>query len=259
LIGKYDYVTIEVVNQIATLRIADPNDDRFAVDGHPMHRELRDVIPVLATRQDVRALVVAGGESQFCPAPDLTNLDRLLASDEGAAERLQDEASAIVSNLLAFPKPTVAALAHPALGFGAQVALSCDFLVTHPNAILQDSHVRLGLAAGDGATLVWPMSVGLPRARRHILRGVPLSGADADQYGLVELLVDTPAEVLAASLALAGRLTRLAPEAYAATKAALNGWLTGVQELVLTPVNRAQIQSYRSAEFEAHLSAARSR
>jgi enoyl-CoA hydratase len=247
------YVTVECRDGIGIVRIDDCNDAYFVSERHPMHRQLRDVFGVLATDQAVRAAVIAGGTDQFCPPPSLSNLKALLAAVPSMPAVLQDEARSIVGNILSFPKPLIAAVAAPATGFGAQVALLADFIVTYRDAVFQDAHVRVGLAAGDGGTLAWPLAMGLAKARHHVLRGHPLSGTEANDLGLIEDLVDTPEEVLPASLLLAARLTRLPAGAYAATKAGLNGWLTMSLPAVFDIVNRAEIDSYASEHFQRML------
>jgi enoyl-CoA hydratase len=238
---------------VATVTIADPNDARFVGERHPMHRELRDVWGRLDADTSVRAVVLVGGSHDFCPAPALPALRDLLGADPAAPERLQEEARDIVVNMLRLSKPLVAAVGAPASGVGAQLALAADFLVMAVGTTLQDSHVRIGLAAGDGATLLWPLAVGLPTARRHIFTGAPLAAEDAHRLGAVHELASDPASAVAAATALAATLTRSDAQAFAASKKALNGWLDAVRPIVLDEVNRIQVDSYRGSGFAAFL------
>jgi enoyl-CoA hydratase len=250
------YVRYETNDQgIAVVTIADPNDDSFVADKHPMHRELRDIFPSLEEDADVKAVVLVGGAEELCPPPSLANLRALLEHDTGAAERLQQEAKDIVLNMLGLSKPLIAGVSNQASGVGAQLAFSADFLVMARGTALRDTHVRIGLAAGDGATLVWPLSVGLPTARKHILTGAPLSAEEAHRLGAVYQLVDEPSQVQHAAVALAAKLGRSDAQAMAATKKALNGWLVAALPEVMDPVNQAQVESYGSPAFEAFLAA----
>lgn len=240
---------------IAVVTIGDPNDESFVADKHPMHRELRDVFPSLEEDADVKAVVLVGGAEEFCPPPSLENLRALLEQDAGAAERLQQEAKDIVLNMLALSKPLVAAVSAQASGVGAQLAFSADFLVMARGTTLRDTHVRIGLAAGDGATLVWPLSVGLPTARKHILTGSPLPAEEAHRLGALYRLVDEPSKVKDAAVALAEKLVRSDAQAFAASKQALNGWLIAAASEVLEPVNKAQVESFNGPGFAAFLAA----
>jgi enoyl-CoA hydratase len=244
-----DFVTVELDRGVATIAISDPNGREFVADSHPMHRELRDVFPALSQDDEVAVVIVAGGRDAFCPFPTLANLDALLSANPDAAFRLQTEARQIVENLIAFDKPLIAAPSVPAAGFGAQLAFLCDFIVASRNVFFQDTHVRLGLTAGDGATVVWPLLLGFSRARRHVLRGHPLSAEDADASGLLAELVDEPNEVLPAARLLADKLALLPAMAYSTTKQALNSWLLLGASASLGLASAHQIATYESPEF----------
>jgi enoyl-CoA hydratase len=116
----------------------------------------------------------------------------------------------------------VVALHGAAIGLGATVVLTADAIVAARTATISDPHVALGLVAGDGGCLVWPQSVGMLRARRHLLTGDPIDAETAAAMGLVTDLVDTPDEVLPAAQALAARIAALPPLAVQGTKRALN-------------------------------------
>ena len=108
------------------------------------------------------------------------------------------------------------------VGLGATVVMAADAVVASRNAGLADSHVVIGLAAGDGGAIVWPASTGLIRAKRHLLTGDRLSAEEAHVLGVVTDLVDAPGDVLGAALALARRMAALPPLAVQRTKRALH-------------------------------------
>jgi enoyl-CoA hydratase len=248
---EFEYVRTELRDGVASVRIGDPNDDDFVARRHPMHGELRDVFQLLDADSDVAAIALLGGQRSFCPPPDLANLDALLSADAGAAERLQAEARDIVLNLLAVEKPVVAGVAGPATGMGTQLALLCDFIVAAPAARFEDSHVRLGLTAGDGGTLIWPLVVGLARARDVLLGGASIDAVTAERLGLIKELVADPEAAEAGTVGLAAELGSLPAEAYATTKRSLNGWLRLAVSETLIPASEAQVGSYESEPFRA--------
>ena len=253
----FDYLETDLRDGVAVVHSADPNDERLVPEAHPLHRELRDLFPALADDDRVRAVVLAGGAEAFTPFPSLEGLDRLLDSDPGAAARMQREVTEIVNNMIAFDKPLVAGVAAPAVGMGAQVAFLCDFIVTSRGVRFQDTHVRSGLASGDGATVVWPLLVGLAHARRYMLRGHPLTAEVADELGLVAELVDTPEQVLEQSVLLAAKLAALPAMAYRNTKRALNGWLRLGATTTLEAAAALELSTYSSPEFLAARTLAR--
>ena len=62
-------------------------------------------------------------------------------------------------------------------------------VVAHEGVRIADPHVRVGLVAGDGGALLWPLLMGHVRAKRYLLTGDALSAAQAERAGLVSDLV----------------------------------------------------------------------
>jgi enoyl-CoA hydratase len=92
------------------------------------------------------------------------------------------------------------------------------------DARLADGHVRLGIAAGDHAVIVWPLLCGVAKAKYLLLTGATFTGADADAMNMVSLAVPDP-EVDDRGLRIAGQLAAGPPEAIRATKQAVNQWV----------------------------------
>jgi enoyl-CoA hydratase len=82
-------------------------------------------------------------------------------------------------------KPIVGRINGHAVGKGASIALCCDITVMAEDAKIGDTHVNVGLAAGDGGSLLWPYIVGPLLARRYLLTGDLLTGREAAAIGLV--------------------------------------------------------------------------
>ena len=83
-------------------------------------------------------------------------------------------------------------------------------------------HVHMGLVAGDGGVIAWPINMAMTLAKRHLLWGDALSAEDAHRIGLVTDLVATRDEVDALAAKLAARVAGLPPVAVQLTKRALN-------------------------------------
>jgi enoyl-CoA hydratase len=122
------------------------------------------------------------------------------------------------------PYPVVAAVEGVAVGAGLALALAADIAVVGKGARLLDGHLRLGVAAGDHAVLLWPLLVGLAKAKYHLFLNEPLTGEEAERLGLVALAVEDEG-VYAKALEVAERLAKGPKEALRHTKHALNGWL----------------------------------
>jgi enoyl-CoA hydratase len=186
-----------------------------------LHRELGEVLRGIAHDREVRAVVLDSTGRAFSAGGDF-DLMRRAHDDPGFRAALVDEGRELLDAFLALPQPLVVGVQGPAIGLGATVALSGDALVAARSATLADTHVVVGLVAGDGGCLVWPASAGMLRARRHLLTGDPLTAEEAFALGMVTDLVDGPDDVAPAARALATRIAGLPPLAVQGTKRALN-------------------------------------
>ena len=153
----------------------------------------------------------------------------------GGAER---EARQIVDHILECEKPLIAAVNGYAMGLGANVALLCDVVVAGPSAVFADTHVNMGIGAGDGGQLIWPALIGVNKAKYYLMTGDRLTGAEAEDLGLVNFLVDDDADVLPRAVEIADRLAAGPPRAIAASKMAINAYLRAVSSVVM-PISLA--------------------
>jgi enoyl-CoA hydratase len=203
--------------------------NRFDED---VHHELADVLRQVQTAPDVRGVVLASTGKVFSAGGDF---DFMRKGHEDLPFLLHHEQVGrdLLLSLVDLRVPVVAAVQGPAIGLGATIALACDCIVAARGAVLADPHVQIGLAAGDGGCLVWPLALGPARAKRFLLTGDRLPAEDAYQFGLVTDLVDTPEEARPAARALAGKMAALPPLAVQGTKMALrNVMLARAAEVV---------------------------
>ncbi|MFE3003088.1 enoyl-CoA hydratase/isomerase family protein [Nocardia sp. NPDC059246] len=186
-----------------------------------LHHELTETL--LETRSDdrVRAVVLGSQGTVFSAGGDFELMENAY-KDPTVRRAIVDDARRLLDAFLGLPQPVVAAVQGHAVGLGATIALACDAVVIARTASLADTHVNVGLVAGDGGCLVWPQAVGMLRARRHLLTGDPLDAVTAFRLGAVTDLVDSPEEVLPGARAIADRIAANAPLAVQGTKRALN-------------------------------------
>lgn len=183
--------------------------------------ELAAVLAEIATDAEVRVVLLASTGKAFSAGGDFELMQA--AHDDVAVRAATVQAGYnLVQAFLALNQPVVVAVQGAAIGLGATVALLGDVVVAAKQAKLADTHVQLGLVAGDGGCLVWPAAVGMLRARRYLLTGDALDAVTAHQFGLVTDLVDEPAETVVRARKIASRIAALAPLAVQGTKRALN-------------------------------------
>jgi enoyl-CoA hydratase len=187
-----------------------------------LHTELARVWSDIARDDAAKVVVLAGRGDAFCAGGDLDVIEEQINNFD-LVVRMMDEAKAIVAGVLDCPKPVVAAVHGAAFGAGLALALLADVSIVAEDARLGDGHVRLGIAAGDHAVLLWPLLCGMAKAKWHLLTGAPLDGREAERIGLVSRCVPA-ADVRAEALAVAERLAASSPTAIRWTRATLNHW-----------------------------------
>jgi enoyl-CoA hydratase len=80
------------------------------------------------------------------------------------------------------------------------------------------------VAAGDHAAIIWPLLIGMARAKYYLLLCDQLVGQEAADIGLISLAVDD-ADLDARAAEVATRLATGAQSAIRWTKHSLNNWL----------------------------------
>ena len=116
-----------------------------------------------------------------------------------------EEARQIVDHLLECSKPVISAVNGYAMGLGATVALLCDVVYAAESAVFADTHVKMGIGAGDGGQVIWPLLMGVNKAKYFLMTGERLTAAEAERMNLVNFVVPD-GTVVDEALALAGRL-----------------------------------------------------
>lgn len=216
---RVNEVLVEVAAGVATIRLERPPMN--ALDSG-VQAGLAAAASEVTERDDVRAVVVYGGEKVFAAGADVKEMaDWDYRTMVLRSQRLQDSFTAIAK----IPKPTIAAITGYALGGGLELALCCDLRVAGDNAKLGLPEILLGIIPGAGGTQRLPRLVGVSRAKDLILTGRFVDAAEAERIGLVDRVV-APDEVYAEASSWA---QRLAEGATLAQRAAIEAIDRGMQ------------------------------
>ncbi|CAM3519784.1 enoyl-CoA hydratase/isomerase family protein [Deinococcus frigens] len=187
------------------------------------HRALTQVWRDIDAATGVRCVLIRGEGRGFSAGGDFTLIEEM-SRDFTALAHVWREARDLVYNVVNCGKPIVSAIHGPCVGAGLAVALLADVSVAASTARLLDGHVRLGVAAGDHAAIIWPLLCGLNKAKYYLLTGESVSGEEAERIGLVSLCVPD-GELLDRAWKVARTLAAGSPTAIRWTKYALNNWL----------------------------------
>jgi len=219
--SKYQHILIDVQDGIAFLTINRP--DRLNATNSRLHWELSKIWLDIADDDDVRVAMITGAGRAFSVGGDFEVLEEAAGNAEVVAQ-LFKEARDIVHNMINLDKPVVSAINGHAVGAGLAVALMSDISIAAENARLMDGHVVLGVAAGDHGAAIWPLLVGMAKAKYYLMTGEAVDGKEAERIGLVSM-VAPDGEVVEKATAIARKLADGPTQAISWTKQSLNQWL----------------------------------
>ncbi|KAA3658363.1 MAG: enoyl-CoA hydratase [Chloroflexi bacterium] len=197
--------------------------DKLNAANERLHTELVDVWQTIDRDPTVHVAVVTGAGRAFSAGGDLGMVENAYRNMEEVA-RILDEARDLVYNMLRCSKPIISAINGPAVGAGLVVALLADISIAAENARLADGHVRMGVAAGDHAAIIWPLLVGMAKSKYYLMTSDFVSGKEAERMGLVSLCVPDD-DLLQKAMDVATDLASGPRYAIKYTKRALNQWL----------------------------------
>ena len=154
----------------------------------PLHEAMRNIWYQISRDRDARAVVLTGAGSAFCAGGNVPGFIRDYDDPEHRRQSLRD-AQRLVDEMLRFHLPVVAAVNGPAVGLGASVAVTCDIVLIAESTYIADTHVNIGLTAGDGGAATWPLLIGMLRAKEYLLTGERIPAALAVEFGLANRVV----------------------------------------------------------------------
>lgn len=192
-----------------------------AVDAR-VHSELPKVWNVVDNDPGTRVLIVRGEGRAFSAGGSFDLVEEQIR-DYAARMRVYYETRDLVMNMINCKTPIVSAIHGPAVGAGLIVAMLADISVAARTAKIVDGHTRLGVAAGDHASMVWPLLCGMAKAKYYLMTCKHMTGEEAERIGLVSLCVDDD-KLLATVRETARELAHGAQEAIRLTKYSLNSY-----------------------------------
>jgi enoyl-CoA hydratase len=197
--------------------------EKYNAADETMHGELARVWRDISSDVETRVVVVTGAGKAFSAGGDLAMVERMIGDNDRVTHML-GEMSDLVYNIINCDKPVISAINGVAVGAGLVVALLADISICAEDARLGDGHVKLGVAAGDHAAIVWPLLAGMAKARYYLLTGEMVIGAEAERIGMVTKAIPRD-QVLDEALRIADTLATGSQTAIRWTKRALNNWL----------------------------------
>jgi enoyl-CoA hydratase len=214
----YEFIRIEKQDGVALATLNRP--EALNAANQRMHAELSTIFEDLRKDDQVKAVVLTGAGRAFCAGGDIRwMLER--EHNPSSIKKAMAEDKKIVTDILDLEVPLIAAVNGPAIGLGATIALFCDVIIASERARFGDPHVRVGIVAGDGGAVIWPLLVGVAKAKELLMTGDALDAQQAERLGLVNRVVPE-GDLMPAAMELARRLAKGPLLAISWTKMAVN-------------------------------------
>lgn len=245
------HITKKLLNDGTILWVGFKSEHRANVMTRGLLKDLRAVIHELETDPGmVRILVLEGGQRMFCAGVDKAELT--IMTKEEHYQFLLDEHE-FWRAIEKLPIVSVASVAGPAVGFGAHLALCCDFRVASEDVRIGLPEIKLGVAATAQRVARF---VGIARAKEILLTGRLLPADIALQWGMLTEVVER--ELLEErTISFAARLALLSRDALAMAKASVENAFkwdssqhTREVETVLSSIDSANFREAMTASAE---------
>lgn len=210
-------------NGVAVITLNRP--ERLNAVNGVMHHELARFTREAEADRDVKVVVLAAAGRAFCAGGDF-------GGGGDASELSLEEGRQIVDHILELRKPIISAVQGYAMGLGATISLLCDVVVAGHSTVFADTHVSMGIGAGDGGQVIWPLLLGVNRAKWFLMTGERLTGQALFDMGLVNFLVDDK-DILTKALECADKLAAGPQAAIIASKVPINNYIRAISNQVL--------------------------
>ena len=165
---------------VATIRLDRPKMNALNAQ---VQEEIREAAAEASADDDVKAVVVWGGEKVFAAGADIKEMAAMSYTDMVKRSGALTSAFSAVARI---PKPVVAAINGYALGGGCELSLCADVRFAAEDATLGQPEILLGIIPGAGGTQRLTRLVGPSRAKDIIFSGRFVKATEALKIGLVD-------------------------------------------------------------------------
>jgi enoyl-CoA hydratase/carnithine racemase len=178
-----EFVTLETADGIGTIALNRPPVNAL---NDQLISELAAVAREAADLDEVRAVIIYGGEKVFAAGADIKEMAEASYAEMAVRSGRLHQTMGLIAGI---GKPVVAAITGYALGGGLELALAADFRVAGESARVGQPEILLGVIPGAGGTQRLPRLVGAARAKDIVFSGRMVKAAEAHAIGLVDRVV----------------------------------------------------------------------
>jgi 2-(1,2-epoxy-1,2-dihydrophenyl)acetyl-CoA isomerase len=227
-----NYSTIDFEKKGTTGILSLNRPDKLNALSAEMKIELQECLTQAARDDGVRALILTGKGRAFSAGGDLHAFKHAYEAyrQNGAEDGFTDPA--LPRAFIDFPKPMIAAVNGPAVGFGLTVTLTCDIRIASERARFVCAFVRIGVTPEFGSSYFLPRLIGYGRAAELAMTARPIDADEALRIGLVNRVVAEEA-LMGDALDTAERIAKFPPASVRAVKTLMRHGMQSTLEQVI--------------------------
>ncbi|MBW2612016.1 MAG: enoyl-CoA hydratase/isomerase family protein [Deltaproteobacteria bacterium] len=202
----YRYVLTDDIDGVRVITLRRPQAMNALND--EITGEILDVMQADENNPAIKGFIITGyGTQAFSAGADIGKFPEMLG-DTAASVQYAKDCAKVQIHMDRMEKPVVAALNGLAMGGGFEVAIRCHSMVAVKKATLQFPEIGLGILPGLGGCVVpyrkWPAGAAL--FHDMIMLGKPITAREAADIGMINQLVENPAELIPAAVAEIDRI-----------------------------------------------------
>jgi enoyl-CoA hydratase len=179
--------------------------------------ELNDALRAFDDSKAIGAIIITGSERAFAAGADIKEMQNLTFSEAYSKDFIR-----LWSDVTQISKPVIAAVNGHALGGGCELAMMADIIYCGPTATFGQPEITLGVIPGAGGSQRLVRAIGKARAMELILTGKTFSAEEAERWGLVARVFETPEKCVEGALETAETIAGYGALAVKAAKEVVN-------------------------------------
>jgi enoyl-CoA hydratase/carnithine racemase len=181
--------------------------------------QLEAVFSQASRNEDLRVVILSGAGSSFSAGADLAEMAKL---DPTTAAQFIRRLHRAIQSVMTCPIPVIAAIRGACFGGALELAAGCDLRIATSDSRFSMPEVKVGIPSVIEAALL-PRLIGRGRTSWMVLTGETITATTAEQWGLVEGLVE-PDDFRDGAMALARSILAADPVAIRAQKRLMRVW-----------------------------------
>ncbi len=190
---SYEHLSLTVDNGVAHITFR-----RLAMH-LPFMKELLDVAFRCDENDEIRAVLFSSDQKLFNAGGDLAYMAEQSGSVSTALKELTVYLHSAISLFQKMDKPTLVAVNGAAAGAGMSFAIQCDFVIASECASFMGAYTAAGLSPDGSSTYFLPRLIGERRAKEMLITNRKISAEEAQQWGLVNQVVEAGTELSVAT------------------------------------------------------------